>query len=229
MIKLKIVIKPNSNYLLGRVNFSKKTEDDESTLSVRNISSRVLELSLNEPGNQILKFSNTGVRYWDDFWIDDISNQDIDPLIEELILNKSYNLESVNIFSLRRNLKKINLSACNSLLSLNLSNAPALEELILNRCTSLNEVHLGFNKNISHLSLNRCFLKEKTLENILSEYIPTQNINSLVDLRGNNIPWGNRRIASKVRMLLCNNIQVSWSNNPPEKIIPAEMYSNFLA
>lgn len=230
MIKLKIVIEPNSKYVLSPLNYSKVSKfDADSILNVQKISSRVIELSVEAPETEILKFSNTGVKYWDDFWTDSDSKEVIDPMIEELILDGSFSLSVVNIFSERSKLKRINLSACESLGVLSIPYAPLLEEVILDRCLNLSEVQFGFNKNIRYLSLENCNLREKTLEKILSGYIPSRNDNALVNLRGNAIPWGNRRIASKIRMLLVNNIKVAWSNNPPESVIPAEMYSNFMA
>lgn len=230
MIKLKIIIEPNSKYVLNSLNYSKINKTNSgSILRVQKISSRVIELNVEHPGTEILKFSNSGVKYWDDFWIDSDSKESVDPLVEELVLDGSFNLNAVNIFFERSKLKHINLSACESLVVLAIPNAPLLEEVILDRCSSLSEVQFGFNKNIRHLSLENCNLREKTLERILSAYIPSRNDNALLNLRGNIIPWGNRRIVSKIRMLLVNNIKVAWSNNPPESAIPVEMYSNFLA
>lgn len=230
MISIKAVIEPNSKYTLLPLNYASRTNQFESSsLNVKNVSSRVIELTLEQTPIKIFKFSNSGIKYWDDFWTEYPSNSEVDPLIENLSLESSFYLNAVNIFSNRESLKSINLSKCESLLYLSIPRAPQLEEVILDGCIGLDEVHFGFNKSIRHISLKDCDLKEKTIENILSEYIPTKSDYSLLNLKGNIIPWGNRRIASKIRMLLFNNINVAWSNNPPEAVIPAEMYSNFLA
>ena len=52
--------------------------------------------------------------------------------------------------------------------------------------------------------------------------------NTLLDLRGNEIDWSNRRIASKIRLLLTNNWVVKWSNNPPTSVIPAQLYARYV-
>jgi hypothetical protein len=52
--------------------------------------------------------------------------------------------------------------------------------------------------------------------------------NTLLDLRGNEIDWSNRRIASKIRLLLTNNWVVKWSNNPPTSIVPAQLYARYV-
>lgn len=230
MIGTKIIIEPNSKFALLPLNYASNTDPfEESLLDVKIISSRIIELTLKEKSVKNLKFSNSGVKYWDDFWTEYQTNEEVDPLIENLSLESSFYLNAVSIFSNREALKRINLSGCQSLLHLSIPRAPQLEEVILDGCIGLDEVHFGFNKSIRHISLKDCDLKEKTIENILSEYIPTKSDYSLLNLKGNIIPWGNRRIASKIRMLLFNNINVAWSNNPPEAVIPAEMYSNFLA
>lgn len=230
MIGTKVVIEPNSKFALLPLNYASQIDQFEhSFLDVKIISSRVIELTLEQKSIKNLKFSNSGIKYWDDFWTEYQTNTEVDPLVENLSLESSFYLSAVSIFSNREALKSINLSGCESLLYLSVPRAPRLEEIILDGCAGLNEVHFGFNKSIRHISLENCDLKEKTIENILSEYIPTKSDYSLLNLKGNTIPWGNRRIASKIRMLLFNNINVAWSNDPPEAVIPAEMYSNFLA
>lgn len=240
VLKSKTIVSPEYEFIGHPINFAKESNSlKNSVLRAKRISSRIYELELSkEHSSKIdrLKLTNSGIVLWDDFWVDK-SNIPQDPHIQSLELQNSITLNSVNIPYLRPSLLSVNLSGCKNLRYLNLSQSPALEHLRIDRCYSLSEIHLGFNKSIKSISARWSGLSERTLEQLLSEYIPakselkktyeTLEYNSHIDLRGNAIPWENRRIASKIRMLLCNNVAVAWSNNPPERIVPAELYRNF--
>lgn len=85
-------------------------------------------------------------------------------------------------------------------------------------------------------------MSESAMEQLLRDFTPTvcasanvrgvgafrKQHNTVLDLRGNNIFWGNRRIASKIRLLLNNNWVVKWDNNPPPEVIPPQMYGFFV-
>lgn len=209
-------------------------------LSFNMISSRVLKLSMTIPDNStidLVKFSNSGTIVWTDEWVDPSINTSVDPHIVELNLTNSEYLESVNILGKRDYLKKLDVSGSRNLKNLSLPYASSLETLALNDCDSLQAISLGYSKNLKYISLNGCKLSETVLEQFLRTYYPVQNgvdletygnkkiqYDSYLDLRGNIIPWTNRRIASKIRLLLCNAVAVLWSNNPPENVIPIELY-----
>ena len=55
-----------------------------------------------------------------------------------------------------------------------------------------------------------------------------KTFSSVCDLRGNQIDWGNRRVASKIRLMLCNNWVVRWDNNPPAEVVPPSLYGFFV-
>lgn len=239
-LKSKVIVSPEYKFIGHPINYAKEQNSlRDSALAAKRISSRLYELTLSkDSANSIskLKLTNSGIVLWEDFWVDG-RNMPRDPRIEYLELQNSITLNSVNVPYYRPGLREVNLSGCKNLTYLNLSRAPSLERIWLDRCYSLNEVHLGFNKQIRSISLRWCSLPERALEQILSEYIPTRSelrlsghsleYDSFLDLRGNVIPWENRRIASKIRMLLCNNVAVAWSANPPERVIPAELYRKF--
>jgi hypothetical protein len=85
-------------------------------------------------------------------------------------------------------------------------------------------------------------MSTETLQQLLRDFTPTMTANAnlrgvgafrkthntLLDLRGNQIDWNNRKIASKIRLLLTNNWVVKWDNNPPTEIIPIQMYGFFV-
>ena len=54
-----------------------------------------------------------------------------------------------------------------------------------------------------------------------------KKFSTLLDLTGNEINWGNRKIASKIRLLVSNNWLVLWDNPPPTSVIPIQMYAFF--
>lgn len=189
-----------------------------------------------------LKLTNQGILTWDDLWLDDDSTYSVDPKIESINLQRN-SLLYAN-FNLRRKfLKSINLEGNFNLRSFTATNLEALEVLNLNECVNLEVINLGVSKNIRVLSLKNCRFTELALERTLSSFAPriTASANilpgslppfrkryeTLLDLRGNDINWGNRRIASKIRLLITNNWLVLWDNPPPTSIIPIQMYAFF--
>jgi hypothetical protein len=85
-------------------------------------------------------------------------------------------------------------------------------------------------------------MTESAMEQLLRDFTPTicasanvrgvgafrKQHNTVLDLRGNEVVWSNRRIASKIRMLLTNNWVVKWDNNPPADIVPPQLYGFFV-
>jgi len=189
-----------------------------------------------------LKLTNQNILTWDDLWIDADSKYSVDPKIEHINLQRN-SLLYAN-FNLKRDfLKSINLEGNSSLKSFIGPELKNLEVLNLNQCVSLEYVNLGISKNIRVLSLKNCRLTEASMERTLSSFIPTvtassnilpgslppfrKNYSTLLDLRGNDINWGNTRIASKIRLLVTNNWLVLWDNPPPTSVIPIQMYAFF--
>ena len=189
-----------------------------------------------------LKLSNQDIKTWDDLWIESQSGDSIDPRIEKINLQRN-SLVYVNINLRREHLREVNLEGNTDLKAFIATDAPILEDVDLTDCSGLEVVELGFSKNIKRLSLKNCRLTDIGLEKILSSLIPTvcstsniipgilppfrKNISTLLDLRGNEITWSNRRVASKIRMLLTNNWAVLWDNPPPTSVIPIQMYAFF--
>jgi hypothetical protein len=180
-----------------------------------------------------LKLTNNPLRLWIDFWQQ--SGLSFDPKIEKMNLSNNSRLELVSILESRPHLLSVDLSHNSSLSYVNLMGASNLSEIIMDGCPKLTKLTLGKLSKIQKLSFKNCNLREETLQDILGAYAPTittvlQNKKSLqtsyVDLRGNDINWANRRIASKIRMLLTNNILVLWDNNPPNEIIPISYYKS---
>jgi hypothetical protein len=112
--------------------------------------------------------------------------------------------------------------------------------LNISNCPLLNVVNLGKNKSIKAFLLKNCRLSGIVQERILRDFTPikTNSMNTgvnffrreystVLDMRGNEIDWGNRRVSSKIRLLLCNNWMVLWDNPPPTSIIPVQMYAFF--
>lgn len=187
------------------------------------------------------KLTNQGLVTWDDYWIDSESDTIVDPKIQRLNLQRN-NLVYVNINTPRLELMDLNLEGNTTLVHLYLHEVPKLEILNLSGCTGLNYISLGINRSIQNLIVKDCFMTESTMEQLLRDFTPTvcksanlrgvgafrKQHNTLLDLRGNNVVWDNRRIASKIRLLLNNNWVVKWDNNPPPEVIPPQMYGFFV-
>lgn len=189
-----------------------------------------------------LKLTNQSILTWDDLWIDEEDSYSIDPKIQSINLQRN-SLLYAN-FNLRRDyLKVINLEGNLNLKTFIALELPALEVLNLNDCVNIESITLGESKNLRVLSLKNCRLTEASLERTLLSFTPKTTASSnimpgslppfrkryetLLDLRGNEINWGNRRIASKIRMLVTNNWLVLWDNPPPTSVIPIQMYAFF--
>lgn len=185
------------------------------------------------------RFTNQNLLTWEDHWIDLDSKNIIDPRIEKINLQKN-NLVHANFNLSRVYLKHLNLEGNKSMRALLLKKVPNLEVLNISNCNSLEVINLGENKNIMALIAKDCNLNPQMQERLLRDFTPTKTSSSnvsfsmfrksyetILDLRGNDIDWGNRRIASKIRLLLCNNWLVLWDNPPPASIVPPQMYSFF--
>ena len=120
-----------------------------------------------------LKITNQGIVTWDDLWIDSDSNYSVDPKIECINLQRN-SLVYVNINEIRRYLRDLNLEGNETLKSVTITDAPALENLNLTNCSRLEIVNLGLSKNIKVLSLKNCRLTEANLQNILCSFTPTK-------------------------------------------------------
>ena len=185
-----------------------------------------------------LKLTNQEIITWEDYWIDE-SKSLVDPLIERINLQKN-KLLHVNFNLPRQELRAINLESNIDLRAVMIHYVPNLEELNISNCTSIDVINLGFNRNIKRLFAKDCQLTEYAQQSLLGSLTPVQTSSSnatfsmfrkeyetVLDLRGSEIAWGNRKIASKIRLLLCNNWLVLWDNTPPTSIIPPQMYAFF--
>lgn len=217
--------------------------NDLALLFKQKSNSCVISVTQAQPGNiELLKLTNQSLMTWDDLWLDSETGISVDPLIESINLQRN-SLLYVNFNLKRTALKHINLEGNIYLKSFTGSNLPNLETLDFENCINLEVVNLGLSKNIRSLSLKNCRLTEEGLERTLSSFIPTKTASAnifpgtlpifrkkyetLLDLRGNDINWGNKRIASKIRLLVTNNWLVLWDNPPPTSVIPIQMYAFF--
>jgi hypothetical protein len=186
-----------------------------------------------------LKLTNQDVLTWEDYWIDAKTNSLVDPGIERINLQKN-RLVHANFNLLRRTLTHVNLEGNSNLRAVFFYDAPKLEVLNLSNCPALDVINLGSNRSIKALLAKNCSLKPSVQEALLRDFCPISTSSSnrqfemfrksyetLVDMRGSEIDWGNRKIASKIRLLLCNNWLVLWDNPPPTSIVPPQMYAFF--
>jgi hypothetical protein len=186
-----------------------------------------------------LKLTNQNILTWEDYWIDADSKVLIDPKIEQLNLQKNQ-LIHANFNVPRTELRHLNLEGNLNLRAVLIAEAPNLEVLNVSNCPGLHVVNLGNNKSIKALLARNCDLAPLSQERLLRDFRPTitsssnvkfnlfrNSFETLLDLRGSKIDWGNRLIASKIRLLLCNNWLVLWDNAPPVSIVPPHMYSFF--
>lgn len=188
-----------------------------------------------------LKLTNQSLLTWDDYWVDRDRGIMVDPLIHNLNLQRN-KLIYVNINMPRTELNTLNLEGNKDLAHLYIHYAPNLRELVIDGCKSLQYISLGENKMIKRLSARNCNLSPVPMQYLLRDFRPTltsnsnergagmfrKNYETELDLRGNMIDWGNRKIASKIRLLLCNNWVVKWDENPPADIIPPSLYAFFV-
>ena len=186
-----------------------------------------------------LKLTNLGILTWEDYWIDANSKQLIDPKIVKLNLQKN-SLVHANLNLPREELVYLNLEGNTNLQAVFINIAPKLKVLNISNCPGIEVINLGFNKNIKALLARNCALSSTSQERFLRDFTPTitstsnksfnmfrKQFETIVDMRGSEIDWGNRRVASKIRLLLCNNWMVLWDNPPPTSIIPPQMYAFF--
>lgn len=200
-----------------------------------------IELEYEEKPPDVFKLTNQSLLTWDDYWVDARTNLITDPKITELNLQRN-KLVYVNINTPRLGLKTLNVEGNRDLQHLYVHEAPGLEELNITGCESLEYVSLGVNRRLRNLIANNCNMSEGTMEQLLRDFTPTLTANAnlkgvgmfrkqhttLLDLRGNEVVWSNRRIASKIRLLLCNNWVVKWDNNPPVDIVPPQLYAFYV-
>jgi hypothetical protein len=219
-------------YLANRVGLFKQMND-----------SFLLEIEIDKkyPGGLLpgLKLTNQKILTWEDHWIDANSKEMVDPRIVSINLQKN-SLAHANFNLPRAELTHLNLEGNLNLQAVIITEAPKLETLNMSNCPALNVINLGLNKNLKALLAKNCQLPPLVQERLLRDFTPTKTSSSnssfnmfrkqfdtLLDMRGSEIDWGNRRIASKIRLLLCNNWMVLWDNAPPASIVPPQMYTFF--
>lgn len=188
-----------------------------------------------------LKITNQSLLTWDDYWITSEGNVIIDPRIKNLNLQRNH-LVYVNMNTPRLELISLNLEGNQNLQHLYLHEVPKLKRLDITGCTGLKYISMGINGAIQEIIAKDCNMSPSAMEQLLRDFTPivTANANlrgagafrkqhsTVVDFRGNTIDWSNRKIASKIRLLLLNNWVVKWDNNPPYNIIPPQMYGVFV-
>ncbi len=185
------------------------------------------------------KLTNQDVLTWEDHWIDPESGVLIDPEIKNLNLQKN-RLVHANFNVSRAKLEKLNLEGNINMRAVFITDCPNLQVLDMSNCPALEIVNLGNNRSVKALLARNCNLPSFAQERLLRDFRPVHTSTSnrefsmfrktyetLLDMRGSEIDWSNRRVASKVRMLLCNNWLVLWDNPPPASIVPPHMYAFF--
>lgn len=188
-----------------------------------------------------LKITNQSMLTWDDHWINPDSCKIIDPGINILDLRKN-DLVYVNINTPRNYLRSLNISGNRNLRVLHLHECPALENLNLSGCRNLENISLGINRSLKTINARDCEMSSSAMEQLLRDFTPVitasanlkgvgvfrKQYSTLLDIRGNTVDWSNRRVASKIRLLLVNNWVVKWDNNPPTEVIPLQLYRFFV-
>jgi hypothetical protein len=224
---------PSFNY----ISLEKDFPTDNAVLKKHMNNSFELVIQHKTPGIEELKITNQELTTWEDYWIDENSTL-ADPKIKSINLQKNL-LSHFNANLSRPSLLKVNLESNPGLVGVVL-NSPNLEYLNLSNCSSLQNITLGDNSKIKAILAKNCNLSSQAQENLLRDFKPTisskqsddflmfrKTYDTVLDLRGSEVDWGNRRVASKIRLLLCNNWLVLWSNSPPTTIVPPQMYSFF--
>jgi hypothetical protein len=187
---------------------------------------------------EMLKLTNQNILTWDDYWLDEREGVIIDPGIKHINLQRN-DLIYVNMSVERKRLHTLNLEGNSDLKYLHIHKSQSLSELVLDGCTSLEQINLGLNYSYTRISAKGCKMRGQVMEQLLRDFRPVitssgevrgagmfrKTSTTLLDLTGNTIDWSNRRIASKIRMLLTNNWEVRWDNPPPTEIIPLRMYA----
>lgn len=187
------------------------------------------------------KLSNQSILTWDDYWISKENNTIVDPKIKNMNLQRN-DLLYVNMNTPRLELVSLNLEGNAYLEHLYIHEVPKMEQLDISGCTSLKYISLGINRSITRLIAKDCNMSSSAMEQLLRDFTPISTASAnvrgagafrkrhetLLDLRGNYVDWDNRKIASKIRMLLTNNWVVKWDNNPSADIVPPQMYGVFV-
>lgn len=187
------------------------------------------------------KLTNQSLVTWDDYWLNIDTGMIVDPLFKRVNLQRN-ELVYVNINTPRLGLQELNVEGNAQLKHLYIHEAPRLETLNLSGCKSLEYIALGSNKAIKSLIAKDCEMQSNVMEQLLRDFTPVitssanfrgagafrKNYSTLLDLRGNTVDWGNRNVASKIRLLLTNNWIVKWDNNPPYDIVPPSMYAFYV-
>lgn len=203
-----------------------------------------LQVVVEQTGTGVIdtfKLTNQSLTTWDDHWVDAETGRIADPGIVRLNIQRN-RLVYVNMNTPRLELAELNLEGNADLVHLYIHEVPKLSRLDITGCTSLGYVSLGINRSIRELIARDCQMTESVMEQLLRDFTPTvcasanvrgvgafrKQHNTVLDLRGNEIVWSNRRIASKIRMLLTNNWVVKWDNNPPADIVPPQLYGFFV-
>lgn len=170
-----------------------------------------------------LKLTNIEITDWDDIW-QNKKGEIVDPKIRKL--NLSHNLiKNISILDKREYLEEINFSFNEYITYVNVSNSSKLKEADLSYCPSLDYINFSNSPNLNKISIKNCNCSEICLESLLRNITP--KLPGYLDLTGNSINWGNRNIASKIRLLLANDWKISWDSNPPDSIIPLGYWKRF--
>lgn len=205
-----------------------------------------IEISVEKKGKILspideLKITNQSLLTWDDYWITAEGGVIVDPKIKSLNLQRN-DLLYVNMNTPRLELISLNLEGNSNLQHLYLHEVPKLERIDITGCTNLKYISMGINRSVKEIIAKDCNMSPFAMEQLLRDFTPTvtasanlrgagafrKQHSTVVDLRGNNIDWSNRKIASKIRLLLVNNWIVKWDNNPPYDIVPPQMYGVFV-
>ena len=236
---------PRASHNFNYVDFTAQGgvyEDNLAALLKQMNDSYVLDLKKDEKapeGILELKLTNQDILTWEDHWIDPESGNMIDPMIKRINLQKN-RLVHANFNISRSELEHLNLEGNSNMRAVFVNNAPKLEVLNISNCPSLGVINLGNNRSIKALLARNCSLTSLAQERLLRDFRPVTTSSSnmrfnmfrkthetLLDMRGTEIDWSNRRVASKIRMLLCNNWLVLWDNVPPVTVVPPHMYAFF--
>ena len=227
----------------GRANFNYVSGETVGRASLRRQLTDSVEVVV-ENGQSVItefKLTNQSITTWDDYWISKETGLIVDPEIVNLNLQRN-SLVYVNMSTPRLYLETLNLEGNDKLTHLYVHETPNLSSLNLTGCRSLQYVSLGFNGKIQTLIAKDCNMSSATMEQLLRDFRPVitsnanlkgvglfrKQYNTLLDLRGNVVDWNNKRIASKIRLLLANNWVVKWDNNPPPEVVPIRLYRFFV-
>jgi hypothetical protein len=216
--------------------------DNNAVLFKQMNDSYVLEVSRDQRVPIIIpemKLSNQEILTWEDYWISGEDSVLVDPYVQKLNLQKN-KLVHANLNLHRAELTHLNLEGNINMRAVMVMSAPKLEVLNVSNCATLDVINLGGNRSLKALLARNCNLSAVAQERLLRDFRPITTASSnrdfamfrktyetLVDLRGTEIDWSNRKVASKIRVLLCNNWLVLWDNPPPVTVVPPHMYAFF--